>query len=99
MNVIERYDGAAEGRAEPHSAVEFWSTRQVSSNPFRYWQDLICRELVELQIETPQPQGFEASMLQRHLGSAPSQIGQSQYHYGEATTCGAHTRSGPPNRY
>jgi AraC-like DNA-binding protein len=47
---------------------EFWSTRQVAANPFRYWQDVICRELVELQIDTPQPDRFEASMLQYPMG-------------------------------
>ena len=47
---------------------EFWSTRLAASHPFRYWQDVVCRELVELRIDTPQPDSFEASMLQRHLG-------------------------------
>lgn len=47
---------------------EFWSTRLVTTNPFRYWQDVVCRELVELTIQTPQPECFEASMLQHPLG-------------------------------
>jgi len=47
---------------------EFWSTRLATSQPFRYWQDVVCRELVELQIDTPQPDSFEASMLQHPLG-------------------------------
>ena len=47
---------------------EFWSTHRVATQPFRYWQDVICRELVELQIDTPQPDSFEASMLQYPLG-------------------------------
>jgi len=67
MNVIERYDAAPRGFADPQSAGEFWSTWQISGNPFRDWQDLICWELVGLPIETPQPQACEASMLRRPL--------------------------------
>jgi hypothetical protein len=52
----------------PGGRPEFWSTRQVATHPFRYWQNVICRELVELQIETPQPDCFEASMLRHSLG-------------------------------
>lgn len=48
--------------------VEAWNTRGVEGNPFIYWQDLICREWVELQIATPQPNRFEASMIRRQLG-------------------------------
>ncbi len=67
--------GAIESSAEQSpvadidGGVESWNTRAASGNPFLYWQDLICRELVELQIETPRPDQFEASMLRRHLGS------------------------------
>jgi AraC-like DNA-binding protein/mannose-6-phosphate isomerase-like protein (cupin superfamily) len=48
--------------------TEFWTTRVAAAHPFRYWQDVVCRELVELQIETPQPDCFEASMHQQSVG-------------------------------
>jgi AraC-like DNA-binding protein len=58
--------------------LECWSTRQAEGNPFRYWQDLICQELVELQIETPRPARFEASLLRRRLGAVSCNLIQAQ---------------------
>jgi AraC-like DNA-binding protein len=58
--------------------LESWSTQAADGNPFRYWQDLICQQLLELQIETPQPSRFEASMLRRRLGAVSCNLISAQ---------------------
>ena len=69
MNIIDRTQTDVVARTDAQRRIDFWTTQRASGKPFRYWQDLVCRELVELQIDTPQPTGFEASMLRRRLGS------------------------------
>lgn len=57
-------------RVDPAGAqVDFWTTEQSGGQPLRYWRDIVCRELVELEIEAPSAGDFKASMLRRRLGS------------------------------
>jgi AraC-like DNA-binding protein len=67
MGTIESTSGSL--AALPDAGLESWHTQRAVGSPFGYWQNLICRELVELQIETPAPDRFEASLVRRHVGS------------------------------
>src|SRR5579883_2307233 len=68
MGTIEA-NSAGGGLVLRDAGLESWHTRGAVGNPFAYWQDLICRELVELQIKTPSPDRFEASLARRQMGS------------------------------
>jgi len=49
--------------------VEFWTTEGSDGSPLRCWRDIVCRELVELEINAVSPDDFQASMMRRRLGS------------------------------
>ena len=78
MSVIDSGSARSGNIISVDNGLESWSTQRANGNPFRYWQDLICQELVELQIETPQPARFEASMFRRRLGAVSCNVIRAQ---------------------
>src|SRR5581483_9135169 len=78
MNVIDSRSAHAGNITRVDHGLETWSTGHANGNPFRYWQDVICQELVELQIETPRPACFEASMFRRRLGAVSCNLISAQ---------------------
>lgn len=51
------------------SQSRYWSTASVEPDrAFRFWIDVICSQLVELDVRTQRSECFEAWMLQRPLG-------------------------------
>ena len=58
---------AMEGRIAART-VQHWDTRAAQVAPQRYWEEVVCSELVELCIDVPQPATFSASLLRRQVG-------------------------------
>ena len=51
------------------SQARYWSTDSVEPDrAFRFWIDVICSQLVELDVKTHRSDSFEAWMLQKPLG-------------------------------
>lgn len=54
---------------ETEQRLRVWSTRSVAPRRgFKCWVDVICAELIELEVRTSNPESFDASLRQWQLG-------------------------------